>query len=235
MCMLHDRQRSSDQTATPLFNAVKTKLAASVLKSRRGGVRMGLLMVMVGGKKCRGAGSIVGRWNVVIIWPAFIMIWRNSETEDKPRGLRIVQKASFITLKAENKGKRMKSAGVKHWVGFKVMTRQTSILSMKMGRGAASPCWFACHVVNHVGSKTERGLSAVRQLRMDVWKHRSLHSWYCEGWTLTLHQLKRGDCIGPFKLEMGNSHWWEQESNSETKQTDADTKNCFWQAIVFLV
>lgn len=61
MCMLHDRQRSSDQTATLLFNAVKTKLAASVLKSRRGGVRMGLLMVMVGGKKCRGAGSIVGR------------------------------------------------------------------------------------------------------------------------------------------------------------------------------
>lgn len=61
MCMLHDRQRSSDQTATPLFNAVKTKLAASVLKSRRGGVRMGLVMVVVGGKKCRGAGSIVGR------------------------------------------------------------------------------------------------------------------------------------------------------------------------------
>lgn len=61
MCMLHDGQRTSDQTATPLFHAVKTKLAASVLKSRRGGVRMGMLMVMVGGKKCRGAGSIVGR------------------------------------------------------------------------------------------------------------------------------------------------------------------------------
>lgn len=52
--------RSNCYTA---FNAVKTKLSASVLKSRRGGVRKGLVMVavVVGGKKCRGAGSIVGR------------------------------------------------------------------------------------------------------------------------------------------------------------------------------
>lgn len=55
MCMLHDQQRSSDQTATPLFNAVKTKLAASVLKSRRGGVRMGLVMVVVGGEEVQGS------------------------------------------------------------------------------------------------------------------------------------------------------------------------------------